>query len=184
MPRPARVEPDRYFRAALAILASDGAAGLKIGRLCTDLEVTSGAFYHHFGGWSGFVAELLANWEAEQTRRLLVLTATRPDPWDRIALLKRLVLTIPHEAESAIRAWSRGEPTVADAQHRVDRLRREGLHALITDIGVPEPDAHRLALMGLALLTGLQQLHSPVDNEELLSLLDEFEHTLRLRHRG
>jgi AcrR family transcriptional regulator len=175
MSRQARVTPEQYFEAALRILAADGGAELKIGRLCAEVGVTSGAFYHHFGGWPGFVTELLAYWEAEQTSRVLELTRARPHAWERVEVMKHLSATVPHEAEAAIRAWSRGEPAVAEAQQRVDRLREDGLYSVIAGVGVPERDARRLALMGVALLAGLQQLRSPMDTEELLGVLDELE---------
>jgi AcrR family transcriptional regulator len=170
-----QVSPDRYYEVALGILATDGVTGLKIGKMCGTLNVTSGSFYHHFGGWSGFVAGLLEYWEAEQTRRLLLLTQARPDPWERVQVLKELATTVPHEAEAAIRAWGRSDPLVGAVQRQVDDLRKDGLRQVILDVGVKPDDADLLASMGMALLAGHQQLSSPVGVRELRALLDEFE---------
>ena len=48
------VTKEEYYDAALEVLAQLGFKGLNIGVLCKRLGVTSGSFYHHFGGWPGF----------------------------------------------------------------------------------------------------------------------------------
>ncbi|WP_239003564.1 TetR/AcrR family transcriptional regulator [Nocardia panacis] len=57
---------EQYFTAALEVLAECGFKGLNIGVLCRGLGVTSGSFYHHFGGWPTFVTALLEHWERQQ----------------------------------------------------------------------------------------------------------------------
>jgi AcrR family transcriptional regulator len=112
---------------ALRVLAREGRNGLRIGRLCAALGVTSGSFYHHFGGWDGFVAALLEHWEREEVGRIVELVNASDDPLERVRRMKHLALTVPHEAETAIRAWATVDPVVEAAQRAVDRGR---LHAL------------------------------------------------------
>ncbi|GAA5148186.1 TetR/AcrR family transcriptional regulator [Pseudonocardia eucalypti] len=178
-PRHLKVTQDQYFAAALGQLAAHGAEGLTISRLCQALGVTSGSFYHYFGGWAGFVEALLAHWEDEQTQRIVRLARAEAGVEQRLGVLRRQALALPHDAEAAIRAWSRSDERVEAAQRKVDAQRHATLRAIIVDLGVPARDADRLATTGVALLVGMQQLHRPVDTELLSTVFDEFERTIR-----
>ncbi|ALE79138.1 hypothetical protein WY02_12605 [Pseudonocardia sp. AL041005-10] len=108
-----QIAAEQYYDAAMSILAREGAAGLKIGPLCRSLGVTSGSFYHHFGGWAGFVRGLLRYWEAEQTDRIVELARATADPVERIDVVKQLTVALRHDAEAAIRAWAQIDPRSA-----------------------------------------------------------------------
>lgn len=162
----------------MALLGDEGQPGLKIAPLCRQAGVTSGSFYHHFGSWAGFVEAMLADWEAEQTLRLIALVQEADDPWERVVVMKNLAVTVPHEAEAAIRAWGKTEPAVGRAQRRVDAARIEGLREVILGVGGDEATARRLSLMGIALLAGVQQIRSLVDRGELLSVFNDFEQVI------
>ncbi|WAL67716.1 TetR/AcrR family transcriptional regulator [Amycolatopsis cynarae] len=169
------VTREEYFEAAMRLLASGGFGDLKIGRLCKSIGVTSGSFYNYFGNWDGFVVELLEYWEAEQTARIVKMTNVHDDPFDRIATMKELATTVPHETEAAIRAWGNSNATVAEIQKRVDGERYEALRNLVLAV-VPDKDrAEILAVMGITLLVGIQQWRTPVDPKEFHRLLDEYE---------
>jgi AcrR family transcriptional regulator len=162
----------------MTILGERGQAGLKIAPLCRELGVTSGSFYHHFGSWAGFVEAMLTHWEAEQTQTLLALTWQAEDPWERVTVMKNLAVTVPHEAEAAIRAWGKLDPAVGHAQQRVDAARIEGLRVVVAGVGGDDATARRLSLMGIALLAGVQQIRGLVDREELLGVLNDFEQVI------
>ncbi|PVZ05879.1 TetR/AcrR family transcriptional regulator [Actinomycetospora cinnamomea] len=161
-----------FFAAAMALLARDGRAGLRLATLCRDVGVTSGSFYHHFGGWDGFVDALLAHWEAVDTHRLAELAAREPDPEGRLDVLKHLALTFPHEAETAIRAWAHGDERVAAVQARVDEHRHRVVAEALVAADVEPERADRLADLALAVLIGRQQLLGPTDVGELLRVFD------------
>ncbi len=125
------VTKNDYFAAALDVLATNGHAALKIGSLCRAIGVTTGSFYHYFGGWDGFVRELLAHWEQEKTQRIFQIAGAEPDPMARVRKIKKLALTLPHEAETAIRAWSHINPLVDEVQRRVDHERLDAVRSVI-----------------------------------------------------
>lgn len=178
------VTRDDYFAAALDVLATQGHGALKIGSLCTAIGVTTGSFYHYFGSWDGFVEALLEHWEQEKTQRIFAIAAAQAEPLSRVRKIKKLALTLPHEAEAAIRAWSHVNPVVDRVQRRVDQ---ERLDAVCTVVGSVVPDrreAHLLAVMGLSLLVGLQQWRTPIDVKELSRLLDEYEALILGRARA
>ncbi|MEJ2862935.1 TetR/AcrR family transcriptional regulator [Actinomycetospora flava] len=167
-----------YFDQALRLLAREGRNGLRIGRLCTAVGVTSGSFYHHFGSWEGFVAALLEHWEREEVGRIVELVHASDDPVERVTLMKHLALTIPHEAETAIRAWATIDPVVGAAQRAVDRGRVQALADVLVPVVADVRVRERLAALGIAVLAGHQQIAGVVD-VELSALLDEFEVAVR-----
>jgi AcrR family transcriptional regulator len=170
-PRSARVTPDRYVAAALGLLAERGADGLTMAALCATLGVTTGSFYHHFGGWDRFLDALLAHWEADQTERIVALATGQDTPGRRLAVMQREATSLPHQAESAIRAWGRSDERVRRVQERVDAARLAALRRFIEDTGVPPERARVLGDMGLAVLVGVQQVQRRVDAGELAEML-------------
>ncbi|MEJ2889399.1 TetR/AcrR family transcriptional regulator [Actinomycetospora aeridis] len=162
-----------FFDAAMRLLAHEGRAGLRLATLCRAVGVTSGSFYHHFGGWDGFVDALLEHWETVDTRRLAEVAGREPDPEGRLDVLKHLALTFPHEAETAIRSWAHGDPRVAVVQERVDEQRRRVVADALVAAGVEDGRAGRLADLALAVLIGRQQRLGATDVGELLALFEE-----------
>ena len=169
------VTREDYFTAALDVLARDGHAALKIGALCRAIGVTTGSFYHYFGSWDGFVGELLAHWEQEKTQRIFELAAAQPDPVSRVRTIKSLAVGLPHEAETAIRAWSHTNPMVAEVQQRVDAERLDAVRTVLQGVLGDRREADRLAVMGISLLVGMQLWRAPVDGRDLATVLDDFE---------
>jgi AcrR family transcriptional regulator len=184
MPRRTGVQvgPAQYFTTAMDLLAQGGPGELKIGTLCTALGVTSGSFYHHFDGWSGFVRGLLQHWEVEQTARVVALTrSTTADPVERLDVLKRLAVRLPHAAEAAIRSWAATDADVAVALRRIDASRLAALEDVLAGAIPDRAVAARLASFGQSMLVGFQQIHHPPDPELLHRLLDDY-HVLVLAH--
>lgn len=169
------VTRDDYFAAALDLLAARGHGELKIGLLCRTIGVTTGSFYHYFGSWDAFVTELLAHWEQEKTQRLAATVDAEPDPIARVRTIKKMALDLPHDAERAIRSWAHVNETVAQVQQRVDTERLAAIRAVLVPLVGRTRRADRLALMGLSMLTGWQQLRAPVDTRDLARLLDDYE---------
>jgi AcrR family transcriptional regulator len=167
-----------YFDQALRLLAHEGRNGLRIGRLCAAVGVTSGSFYHHFGSWERFVAALLEHWEREEVGRIVELVNASDDPVERVTRMKYLALTVPHEAETAIRAWATVDPTVEAAQRAVDRGRLRALADVLTPVVADADRRERLAALGVAVLAGHQQI-AGVTGVELSALLEEFELAVR-----
>ncbi|MFP5069801.1 TetR/AcrR family transcriptional regulator [Pseudonocardia nantongensis] len=177
MPRRAgrQVAAEQYYDAAMTILAREGASGLKIGPLCRALGVTSGSFYHHFGGWAGFVRGLLEYWEGDQTDRVVRLARSTSDPVERVLVVKQLTIELRHECDAAIRSWAAIDPEVGRAQRRVDVQRRIALEQVVADVVADPADAHRLAVFGISLMAGYQQTCDPRDRELLRVLFDDYQ---------
>ncbi|MGW4065727.1 TetR/AcrR family transcriptional regulator [Amycolatopsis sp. NPDC004747] len=173
-----------YFEAALAVLAERGFTELNVGALCRGLGVTSGSFYHHFGGWPGFVAQLLEHWENRQVRILRERDFGTGGPSADFAALMDLTLGLPHEAEAAIRAWARTDETVRAAQKRVDDARLRTVGKAVEGIVGDRALARTLTSLGMAMLVGHQQLASTGEHGDLADLLAEYTRLVHSRTSG
>jgi AcrR family transcriptional regulator len=155
MARTHRLSQSDYFAAALEILGRGGHHNLTIGSLCDVLGVSKGSFYHHFGGWQGFVGGLLEHWERESTLNAMEMAARIDDPKLRRRVIARLIDTIPHDAEASIRVWSRSDPLVSEVQSRVDEERISMLAGLFA-MKLSRTEARALAEMHHAILVSAQ----------------------------
>ena len=163
-----------YFDCALRLLAAEGPSALKVGRLCGDLGVTTGSFYHHFQSMRSFVGELLAHWEVDKTEQYAELLDEVDDPLAGLPLIREAVHALPHRAEAALRAWSHTDTQVAAAQARVDARRLEAVQRLVQRLVGDTERAARLALLGVVILAGFQVGRDPDDHDELSVLMDEY----------
>ena len=167
MPESSESLVSRFFAAGMEILAEDGYGGLKLADLCLRVRVTSGSFYHHFDSWQDFTHQLVEHWRDERTLRLVELARAEVDPAERVELLLRFGVSLPHSAEAAIRVWSGLDPFVAEVQESVDRERldvsTQALEALTDDPNV----ASDLALAAFYLLVGFEQATGDRDAREL-----------------
>ena len=175
---------EAYFAGALEVLAKQGFTGLNVGALCRGLGVTSGSFYHHFGGWPVFVEQLLAHWENRQVRILREGNFGTGGPLADFAALMDLTLGLPHEAEAAIRAWAMNDETVRAAQKRVDSARLRTVGKAVEGIVGDRALARTLTSLGMAMLVGHQQLASAGEHGELAELLEEYTRLVHSRGGG
>jgi AcrR family transcriptional regulator len=176
-----RQSKDDYFQAALELLANSGVDGLTIANLCARLGVTTGSFYAHFGGIREFHTAFLEQWSEGRVYALKEQVDAVHNPLGRIDLLRRIAVSVNHEAESAIRGWARTNPVVAEFQRHVDGIREAVLVQTFLDIGIDKKEAGVLARIGLTILVGTQQIEEQVNRKRLDTLLAEYQRWLETR---
>ncbi|MFL6089164.1 MAG: TetR/AcrR family transcriptional regulator [Aeromicrobium sp.] len=169
------VTRDNYYDAAMQILATEGAGGVKITKLCAALGVTTGSFYGYFGSLDGFVDSFLEYWWESQTARVVDLANAPEDPADRIRLMRSLGSQLPHAAEGAIRSWAHTNAAVASMQEKVDERRSEALAEVLRPAAADADEARTLGMLAMTLLVGLQQWRQPVTAKEFDRIFNEFE---------
>jgi len=170
-----RLSAEDYFGEALAVLGQLGSQALTITALCDRLQVTKGSFYHHFAGMPLFCEQLLEYWEREHSDRLIALSKAEPDPSLRVTSLTELGVNLPHASESAIRAWGRSSPDVAEVVDRVDKRRERHVVDSIVALGVPRDRARVLGRLAMDLLVGIQIREVPPSPRRVRELLREVE---------
>ena len=179
-----RQSKDDYYRTALELLAEGGVDALTMANLCARLGVTTGSFYAHFGGIREFHTAFLEQWADGRVYALKEQVKNTTDPLERVDLLRRIAISLNHEAESAIRGWARSNPIVADYQRLVDAAREAVLMQAFLDIGIDKKEARVLARIGLTILVGTQQIEDKVDRKRLNALLSEYQRWLEDRRPG
>ncbi len=155
------------------LLAEGGIAAVTIANVCARLHVTKGSFYHHFESGPAFHAELLANYEHEYAHRRTQAVDAIIDPDSRLQALLERGVERDHEAESALRAWSRSDQSAAEVMQRVDAARARYLTDFLAGQGVPEQEARVHADIALALIAGAQAMSRIVDRRKLQVMLAE-----------
>lgn len=169
------VTRDDYYEAAMRILATEGASGVKISKLCAALGVTTGSFYGYFGSLDGFVDAFLEYWWESQTERIVAVANAPDDPAERIRLMRKLASRLPHAAEGAIRSWAHTNAAVGAMQEKVDARRCEALAEVLRPAAADDKEATTLGIMAMTLLVGLQQWRQPVTAKDFKLVFNEFE---------
>ncbi len=148
---------DSYFETGIEILADLGFGGLKLAEVCSRLGVTTGSFYHYFTSWGAYTRGLIGYWKQDRTDRLAEMFARHSDPRERMQVIIASVLSLPHSAEAAIRAWSSVDPEVHAVQVEVDRQRFKVCYDYAMEIVEDERQAEVFADWSVYLLVGYEQ---------------------------
>jgi AcrR family transcriptional regulator len=166
-----------YFVEAMAVLQESGFPALTAAGLCARMGVTRGSFYHHFGSFDDFVDKLLTYWE-ERYSRDLIARSLSDDLRSQVDKQTEFAIGLPHAAEAALRAWGTINPRVAEAQQRVDQLRRRGLATSLRRHGVSKQQADTYATIAIVTLAGMQVTQRPFDPEAFRAVYRELVTTL------
>ena len=156
-----------YFEAGMELLAVGGVRAVTVSRLCTALGVTKGSFYHHFRGVDDYKTQLLTHWSTEREQQVRVAADAVADPMERLDVLREFGVALHHEAEVAIRAWSRTDAAAWKVRARVDAAREHTVAEAYHEVGVPLSVAHLLGRLGVVVLVGAQHRGEAADREAL-----------------
>ena len=156
-----------YFEAGMDLLGSGGVGAVTIARLCAALGVTKGSFYHHFTGVEDYRTQLLVHWSTEREQQVVAAAAAATDPHERLDLLRDSSVSLHHEAEAAIRAWSRVDADAWQVRAAVDAAREQAVAQAFVDVGVPPHRAAFFGRLAVVVLVGAQHREETTDRAEL-----------------
>ena len=145
-----------WVNLGLEVLASKGAAAVRVERLARTLGVTKGSFYWHFEDRRALERAMAAQWEALATEQIIV--ATEGGGGSAAERVKRLIeRTMAHPSapamEQAVRAWGASDKTVQRVLARVDERRQAYVRGLLMEHGLPRTVAvARARLLYLVLI--------------------------------
>ena len=165
-----KVDKKQWFVVGLDILAKDGFSKITIDNLCTLLEITKGAFYHHFKNIDGYVDALMKYWLSQNTIQVIEDADKLPSAKERIEFIGNAVIQRLHKSEQVIRAWGFSNPIVKKYVQQVDDLRIEYSTKQRVLLGLPEEEAKNITVLEYAIFVGGQQLFPDMDKKELEQL--------------
>lgn len=166
VPRDARSRTD-YFDVGMDLLGSGGVGAVTIARLCHALGVTKGSFYHHFRNVEDYRHQLLTHWARERERQVLLAAEAVSDPIERLEVLRTAAVNLHHEAEAAIRAWSRTDADAWAVREKVDAARERSITEGYRDAGLPDDVAASLGRYAVLALIGAQHRSRTTDRDGL-----------------
>ncbi|GAC00350.1 putative TetR family transcriptional regulator [Gordonia namibiensis NBRC 108229] len=163
-----------YLETGLAVLADSGYSALKLSEVCNRLGVTSGSFYHFFKNWSDYTTQLIDHWLDSRTQVEVAAVQSVSDPLRRMIELIEFAVSLPHDAEAAIRTWAAMDPDVGKVQEAADRSRYDVVFDIAMELLDDRVAAHRYSSWANFVLTGYEQTTLPEDREALRWAAEQF----------
>lgn len=141
--------PADWEQEALALIAEQGIAALRVEPLARRLGITKGSFYWHFPGRDELLSRALSRWEQQDSQHLKLSLRSGSAPAERLAdfVWRTSRQTLTHRIYVALCA-SPDHPCIGPVLRRVTRRRIQYLAAALEELGLPASDAcHRANLM-------------------------------------
>ena len=170
--REVRLTKRDYYEVGFRLLADGGIGAVTIANVCARLHVTKGSFYHHFENAPAFHRDLLDYYEDEYARRRIDEVDAIDGTVERLQGLLARGVDRDHEAESALRAWSRTDPVAAEVMERVDAARARYLVRFFVEAGLPRREARVHADIALAIIAGAQAMSPATDRRKVRAMLE------------
>jgi len=137
-----KVDKKQWFVVGLDILEKDGFARITIDNLCTRLEITKGAFYHHFKNIDGYIEALMKYWLNQNTVQIIEDADKLATAKERMEFIGSVVINRSHKSEQVIRAWSFSNQIVKKYIQQVDDLRIDYSTKLRVQLGMSEEESN------------------------------------------
>lgn len=98
--------------------------------------MTEGSFYHHFPRLAVYIDSLLVYWEEDRSYGPIAMSQRAPNEINRVEALSDRAASLPHETESALRAWgsSNSKVLLIGFQHRERPLDRRQLRRMFAEV--------------------------------------------------
>lgn len=116
-----KVDKKQWFVVGLDVLAKDGFARIRIDNLCGLLQITKGAFYHHFKNIDGYIDALMEYWLEVNTFEFIREVDKLNDTTEQLQKLGDMAAYSSIRDESVIRAWGYSNPIVRSYVSQADR---------------------------------------------------------------
>jgi AcrR family transcriptional regulator len=161
-----------WLDAGLELLGSHGAQALKLDQLCEHMNMSKGAFYHHFGSMPNFRTALLAHFEAKHTTSVIDAVEAQSDTTarERLHRLMDVAVNSDPSLEVGVRAWAKQDSAAAAMLTRVDAQRIGYLRNLCEQIGHTEPE--RIAELLYVVTIGGTYLAPPLSTARKRALFE------------
>ncbi|MDD6210698.1 MAG: TetR/AcrR family transcriptional regulator [Bacteroidales bacterium] len=173
-----KIDREQWFITGMKILENDGFSKITIDNLCDSLNITKGAFYHHFKNIDGYIEILMQYWLEQNTSSFIREAEKQENAELKMQHLADKAASASNKSEEVIRGWSYANDIVRSYVGQADKIRLDYLETLNIDTGLDNTQARKMAILQYALLIGMQQLCSdlsPVEFKDLQDIvLDKF----------
>ncbi|WP_042367722.1 TetR/AcrR family transcriptional regulator [Bacteroides neonati] len=167
-----KVDKEQWFIVGLEVLAKDGFARITIDNLCGLLQITKGAFYHHFKNIDGYIDALMKFWLEVNTFEFIREVDKLQDTKQQLQQLADMAAYASMRNESVIRAWGYSNPIVRSYVSQADATRLEYAAKLNEATGLDAKQAMDIAVIQYSVLIGMQQVCSDLSAEQFKELQD------------
>ncbi len=172
-----QIQKEQWLHTGLSILDKKGADQLKISSLCTQLQVTKGAFYHWFKSKKDFDFALLAYWQNAFTEQFISASESGKNAKQKLTLLVRKCiegLGKESRLEIEIHMWAKQNKEVGQFVSSVYQKRFDYLMELLDDIYTSPLEAKRHGLLLYCLLIGCDLFFRKISEQEAELLFQEY----------
>ena len=167
-----KVDKKQWFVTGLTVLEKEGFARITIDNLCGLLQITKGAFYHHFKNIDGYVNALMRYWLEVNTFEFIREVDKLNTPKEKQQKLADMAAYASIRNENVIRAWGYSNPIVRNYVAQADSIRLEYANKLNEATGLDAKQAMDLAIIQYSMLIGMQQVCSDLSAKQFKELQD------------
>jgi len=163
----AKLSKDQWITEGLLVLKETGATGLSIVKLSQRLNVTRGAFYHHFNSINDLIDEMIAVWEEQIVTQGFAKSLTNSsNPKQEITNLIDYATALTDSLDLVFRKWASSNDHVKKHMERLDQSRLAILEKLFQRLARDKKKGSILAR--IAFYGYIGTLHTyPVPNAKL-----------------
>ena len=147
-----------WLKLGMQMLSKLGEDAIKIDKLCVGIQLTKGAFYHHFKNIEDYILELMKYWQVTKTENIIKAANYETGFEKKVEKLNSIVIQEDHLVEIRIRAWGIRNAKVNEFIKLVDQKRLAYLKELYLEKNFAEEQADALAKLEYAAFVGMQQL--------------------------
>lgn len=163
---------ERWLLAGQELLRRGGTPAVKLDALARSTGLTTGSFYHHFGGMDDYLDALAHYYGAEQVddflRGLVDLA-----PLDQLHALSRLSVDARmRPLDAAMRDWAGSNPAAAEAVMAADAALLDFIVAALVELGHAVREARTRAVVLLSVGTARVHTPWPVDARDARWIVD------------
>ena len=170
-----RLGKGQWLEQALVLLEKHGPAAVTLDSLTSNMGVTTGSFYHHFGSHGRFLDELTDKYIHDYTQVVKehIDSLDLPPRELLIEAMRQIITSGLGGMDLHFRALAFSYPKVAQKIHAMDDLRTSIIHGLFEDIGY-RGDELRMRVHTFVVLHSLESaITSSLAPDERLKLIDE-----------
>ena len=166
----AEITKELWLKEGLKILDSTGRGSLKISTLCTNLDLTKGAFYHWFKSKADFDLSLLGYWRELFTNQFIENANIGQNSQEKLVrLVEMCIVNLKNGSrlEIELNMWAHQDKEIGKFVKEVSKERFQYLIILLEDIYENKDEAKRHGLILYSLIIGVDLFYKKLTKSEM-----------------